>query len=39
MEQLEIINRKATETKDKVAHLEELYVSINLVASELRQQF
>ena len=28
MEQLETINRKATETKEKVAHLEELYVSI-----------
>ena len=27
MEQLETINRKATETKEKVAHLEELYVS------------
>ena len=39
MEQLKIINRKATETKEKVAHLEELYVSINLVHLEFLQQF
>ena len=28
MEQLETINRKAIQTKEKVAHLEELYVSM-----------